>query len=110
MKLDRPRAARTVSPRLGAGAPCEPSHPLRAVPHDLGKVALAVSPGSQRNHQHADTITWQAFAMTMINGLSITETAERLQRSEAVVYAARSRIMRRLRDAAQALKDEPDER
>ncbi len=48
--------------------------------------------------------------MTMINGLSITETAERLQRSEAVVYAARSRIMRRLRDAAQALKDEPDER
>ena len=57
----------------------------------------------------ADTITWQAFAMTMIDGLSITETAERLQRSEAVVYAARSRIMRRLRDAAQALEDEPDE-
>ena len=57
----------------------------------------------------ADTITWQAFAMTMIDGLSITETAERLQRTEAVVYAARSRIMRRLKDAAKALEDEPDE-
>lgn len=48
--------------------------------------------------------------MTMIDGLSITETAERLQRTEAVVYAARSRIMRRLKDAAKTLEDESDER
>ncbi|MFO0998761.1 MAG: sigma-70 family RNA polymerase sigma factor [Planctomycetaceae bacterium] len=65
---------------------------------------------AEQVRSRADAITWQAFAMTMIDGLSITETAERLQRTEAVVYAARSRIMRRLKDAAQALEDEPDER
>jgi RNA polymerase sigma-70 factor (ECF subfamily) len=65
---------------------------------------------AEQVRSRADSITWQAFAMTMIDGLSITETAERLQRTEAVVYAARSRIMRRLKDAAQALEDEPDER
>ena len=65
---------------------------------------------AEQVRSRADSITWQAFAMTMIDGLSITETAERLQRSEAVVYAARSRIMRRLKDAAQALEDESDER
>ncbi len=64
---------------------------------------------AEQVRSRADSITWQAFAMTMIDGLSITEAAERLQRSEAVIYAARSRIMRRLRDAAQALEDEPDE-
>ena len=65
---------------------------------------------AEQVRSRADSITWQAFAMTMIDGLSIIETAERLQRTEAVVYAARSRIMRRLKDAAQALEDEPDER
>jgi RNA polymerase sigma-70 factor (ECF subfamily) len=58
----------------------------------------------------ADDITWQAFAMTMIDGLSIPEAAHRLERSEAVIYAARSRIMRRLRDAVRELEEETDER
>lgn len=65
---------------------------------------------AEQVRSRADTITWQAFAMTMIDGLSISETAERLQRTEAVVYAARSRIMRRLKDAAKTLEDESDER
>ncbi len=56
-----------------------------------------------------DENTWQAFAMTMIDGIPIAEAAKRLERSEAVVYAARSRIMRRLRDVVKELEEESDE-
>ena len=58
----------------------------------------------------ADRVTWQAFALTMIDGLSITEAATQLDRSEAVIYAARSRIMRRLRDAVKELEDDNEDR
>ena len=54
----------------------------------------------------ADEITWQAFALTMIDGLTIGEAALQLNKSEAVIYAARSRIMRRLRDAVKGLEDD----
>ena len=54
----------------------------------------------------ADTATWQAFALTMSDGLTIAETAGQLGRSEAVIYAARSRIMRRLRDTVKELEEE----
>ncbi len=57
----------------------------------------------------ADATTWQAFAMTMIDGRTIAEAAERLQRSEAVIYAARSRIMRRLRDTVKDMEEDADE-
>ncbi len=56
-----------------------------------------------------DENTWQAFAMTMIDGIPIAEAAIRLERSEAVVYAARSRIMRRLRDVVKELEADSDE-
>lgn len=54
----------------------------------------------------SDETTWQAFAMTTIEGVSVFETSVKLERTEAVVYASRSRIMRRLRDAVQKLKEE----
>ncbi len=54
----------------------------------------------------ADHITWQAFAITMIDGLSIPDAAAQLDRSEAVIYAARSRIIRRLRDAVKQLEED----
>jgi RNA polymerase sigma-70 factor (ECF subfamily) len=54
----------------------------------------------------ADEITWRAFALTMIDGLTISEAACQLNKSEAVIYAARSRIMRRLRDAVNELEEE----
>jgi RNA polymerase sigma-70 factor (ECF subfamily) len=56
--------------------------------------------------RRADETTWLAFSMTMVDGDTIAETAQRLNRTEAVVYAARSRIMRRLRDAVRDLEDE----
>jgi RNA polymerase sigma factor (sigma-70 family) len=54
----------------------------------------------------ADEVTWRAFAMTMIEGRSIPEVAALLERTEAVIYAARSRIMRRLRDAVKEMEEE----
>jgi RNA polymerase sigma-70 factor, ECF subfamily len=56
----------------------------------------------------SDAITWQAFSMTTIEGLSIQEAAVKLGRTEAVIYASRSRIMRRLRDAVSKLEIEGD--
>ena len=54
----------------------------------------------------ADESTWLPFSLTMIDGLSTIEAASQLNCSEAVVYAARSRIMRRLRDVVKELGDE----
>ena len=47
--------------------------------------------------------------MTMIDGCSIREAAQRLERSEGMVYAARSRIVRRLREVIRRWEDEPDD-
>ena len=63
---------------------------------------------AERVRSRADAITWQAFAITMIDGLSIPDAVAQLNRSEAVIYAARSRIIRRLRDAVKQLEDESD--
>lgn len=54
----------------------------------------------------ADAVTWHAFALTMIDGLTIAEAAGQLDRSEGVIYAARSRIMRRLKDTVKELEEE----
>jgi len=44
--------------------------------------------------------SWQAFWLTTLSDLSIPEAAEKLGMSTGAVYAARSRIMRRLQDRA----------
>jgi len=47
--------------------------------------------------------TWQAFWMTAVEGVSIEAAAERLQKSPGVIYASRSRVMRRLREKVEEL-------
>lgn len=42
--------------------------------------------------------TWQAFELTVIEGLSCDEAANSIGKSVGTVYAARSRIMKRLRE------------
>lgn len=42
--------------------------------------------------------TWQAFELTVIQGLSCEDAAATIERSVGTVYAARSRIIKRLRD------------
>ena len=59
--------------------------------------------------QRADETTWLAFQMTMIDGASIADAATRLGRSEGVIYAARSRIIKRLKDVVKELESDPDE-
>lgn len=44
-----------------------------------------------------EPVTWQAFVMTTLDGLSPAMVAERLQLSLASVYQARTRVLRKLR-------------
>jgi RNA polymerase sigma-70 factor (ECF subfamily) len=48
--------------------------------------------------------TWRAFEITVIEERSIDEAAVELDKSIGTIYAARSRIMRRLRQAVQELE------
>jgi RNA polymerase sigma-70 factor (ECF subfamily) len=48
--------------------------------------------------------TWRAFELTVIENRSIDEAAVELDRPVGSIYAARSRIMRRLRQAVQELE------
>ncbi|HSG70851.1 MAG TPA: sigma-70 family RNA polymerase sigma factor [Planctomycetaceae bacterium] len=48
--------------------------------------------------------TWRAFEMTVIEGRTIDDAAHTLNKSVGTIYAARSRIMRRLREAVQELE------
>ena len=48
--------------------------------------------------------TWRAFELTVIENRSVDEAAAELDKSVGVIYAARSRIMRRLRQAVEELE------
>ncbi len=54
----------------------------------------------------AEQTTWQAFSMTVVDGMSIADAALELGRSEGVIYAARSRILRRIRDVVRQLEED----
>ncbi|MEO1524599.1 MAG: sigma-70 family RNA polymerase sigma factor [Planctomycetota bacterium] len=58
----------------------------------------------------ADEKTWLAFSLTMVDGLSVDQVAERLAMPPGSVYAARSRMVRRLRDQVQILQDQSENR
>ena len=51
-----------------------------------------------------DPETWRAFEMTVIENRSIDEAAVELEKPVGTIYAARSRIMRRLREAVRKLE------
>ena len=48
--------------------------------------------------------TWRAFEITVIENRSIDEAAVELNKLIGTIYAARSRIMRRLRETVQELE------
>lgn len=48
--------------------------------------------------------TWRAFEMTVIENRAIDDAAVELDKTVGTIYAARSRIMRRLREAVQELE------
>lgn len=49
--------------------------------------------------------TWRAFEMTVIENHSIEEAAALLERPVGTIYAGRSRVMRRLREAVRELEE-----
>ncbi len=52
-----------------------------------------------------DTATWQAFEMTVIGGISNDAAAQELGKSIGTIYAARSRVMKRLRAAVAEIEE-----
>lgn len=48
--------------------------------------------------------TWTAFEMTVFNGVSVEAASRELGKSVGAIHAARSRIMKRLRDAVRTLE------
>lgn len=49
--------------------------------------------------------TWAAFEMTVFDGVSVDAAGNRLGKSVGAIHAARSRIMKRLRDAVRTLEE-----
>lgn len=52
-----------------------------------------------------DPETWRAFELTVVENRTIDEAAVELDKPVGTIYAARSRIMRRLRTAVQELEE-----
>jgi len=61
---------------------------------------------ARRVRMEFEDSTWIAFWMTSVDGLSVPETGKRLKMTSGAIYAARSRIMRRLQVVALELSEE----
>lgn len=60
---------------------------------------------AQRVRSQSEEVTWLAFEMTELQQVSIERTAAILQVSTGSVYAARSRVMRRIRNTVLQLEE-----
>ncbi|MGI9473170.1 MAG: RNA polymerase sigma factor [Rubripirellula sp.] len=56
--------------------------------------------------QRTSETNWQAFRLTMLEEQSIDAVADQLRVTVGTVYAARSRVMRRIREAVRELEGE----
>lgn len=52
-----------------------------------------------------DPVTWRAFEMTVIGGISNADAAQELGKSIGTIYASRSRVMKRLRAAIAEIEE-----
>ncbi|XZE17747.1 RNA polymerase sigma factor [Pirellulaceae bacterium SH449] len=64
-----------------------------------------LSRAAQQVRNQSQEVTWLAFEMSELQQISVERTAELLQISTGSVYAARSRVMRRIRNAIQHLEE-----
>lgn len=64
-----------------------------------------LSRAAQQVRSQSQEVTWLAFEMSELQQISVERTAELLQISTGSVYAARSRVMRRIRNAIQHLEE-----
>jgi RNA polymerase sigma-70 factor, ECF subfamily len=58
---------------------------------------------AQRIRQDFQNETWNAFWLTTVEGVGVEEAGRKLNKTVGSIYAARSRIMRRLRDEIQQM-------
>jgi RNA polymerase sigma-70 factor (ECF subfamily) len=95
-ELQRKRRARPLGPDddLLDGLPRESSVAFWEVEYQQFLVARAL----EVMRSNFEPATWQACMLTVCGGRSASEAAEELQISEASVYQARSRVLRRLRE------------
>lgn len=54
---------------------------------------------------NVDSETWQAFELTVVRGQSCEDAATTLKKSIGAVYVARGRVMRRLREHVQSIRE-----
>lgn len=59
--------------------------------------------------QEFQAATWNAFWLTAVEGVTVEESARRLGKTVGSVYAARSRVMRRLREKVDQFEQDPSE-
>jgi RNA polymerase sigma-70 factor (ECF subfamily) len=52
--------------------------------------------------------TWQAFCLTAVEGLGAPEVAKQLRMSPGAIYVAKSRVLARLRDEVEAMRQQEE--
>jgi RNA polymerase sigma-70 factor (ECF subfamily) len=70
--------------------------------HELLEEAMA------RVRKRVEPQTWEAFRLTSVEGLSGGEAAARIPMKEAMIYVARGRVLKLLRQEIQALEGQED--
>lgn len=73
----------------------------RHIETEFMRAVFRAAAGRMR-HEFADS-TWQAFWRTTVDDVSVPEAAEELQTTCGAIYAARSRVMRRLQQVTQEI-------
>jgi RNA polymerase sigma-70 factor (ECF subfamily) len=53
--------------------------------------------------------TWQAFVLTAVEGASATDVAKQLHMSPGAIYVAKSRVLARLKDEIEAMRQQEEE-
>lgn len=100
--------------RIDSGAEAQTSLYSLAARDDLSQMLVEswrqeiVDEAFHRVRLRVQDDTWRAFAMTQVEGLSVEEAAQRLNRSLTMVYKSRSNVIRMLREEVDLLED-PDE-
>ena len=74
--------------------------------HEYRRAVFRWAQGQVRHEFHEST--WDAFWLTTVDGLSVEQAAEQLGKSSGAVYAARSRVMRRLKEVIRRFEDSED--
>lgn len=79
---------------------------LDAIPEVNGEISREVDAEFEREiymfaaakvRSEVNSTTWCAFELTMIDGMTCEDAAKKLQKSIGTIYAARSRVVKRLR-------------